>query len=90
MEAIAERKREKVVLQEKIGMLTAEYATMTSKSRVSQQCEDGMGMVSATMGDVVRVAVEADAMPEAADEPRIRVDEVLGSGMNDLTQVIGK
>ncbi|HEX5132403.1 MAG TPA: hypothetical protein VFX92_07945 [Candidatus Krumholzibacteria bacterium] len=90
MESIAERKREQLALQERIGVLTAEYATVTSKSRVSQVCEDGMGMVSATMNDVVRVAVEADAMPEPAGEPRIKVDEVLGTDMSDLTQVVGQ
>jgi hypothetical protein len=90
MEAVAERKRERLAMSERIGVLTAHYATMTSKSRVSRQCEDAMGMVTATTGDVVRVAVDDGVLPEAADGPRIRVNEVMGAEANDLTQVVGE
>lgn len=88
MESIAQRKRTRLALEERIGVLTAQYATMTSKSRVSRQCEGDMGMVSATMHDVVRVAVSDGILPAPDEEPGVRVNEVLGSGMNDLTQVV--
>jgi hypothetical protein len=90
MEAIAERKRGRLALEERIGVLTAQYTTMTSKSRVSRQCEDSMGMVSATMNDVVRVAVDEGATPATASESPVRVNEVLGSGLDDLTQVVNE
>jgi len=88
MESIAERKRTRLALEERIGVLTADYATMTSKSCVSRRCEDGMGMVSATMDDVVRVAVGENEFREDTEPSRVRVNEVLGSEMNDLTQVV--
>ena len=90
MESIAERKRTRQALEERIGVLTARYATMTSKSRVSRQCEETMGMISASMDDVVRVAVDEGALPSAPEEPRVRVNEVLGSEIHDLTQVVGE
>jgi hypothetical protein len=88
MESITERKHARLALEERIGVLTAQYATMTSKSRVSRQCEERMGMVSASMNDVVRVAVDDAVLPAPVSEPRVRVDEVLGTEMNDLTQVV--
>jgi hypothetical protein len=88
MESIAERKRTRQALEERIGVLTAQYATVTSKSRVSRQCEGTMGMVSANMNDVVRVAVDEGTLPSSPEEPRVRVNEVLGSEIKDLTQVV--
>ena len=88
MEAIAERKRARLAQEERIGMLTAQYSTITSKSRVSRRCEDAMGMVSATMNDVVRVAVDGAGTVARDEQPRVRVNEVLGSDLTDLTQVV--
>ncbi|HEU4363915.1 MAG TPA: hypothetical protein VFT13_00465 [Candidatus Krumholzibacteria bacterium] len=88
MEAIGERKRARLGLEERIGMLTAQYSTITSKSRVSRRCEDAMGMVSATMSDVVRVAVDGGGAPARDEQPRVRVNEVLGGDLTDLTQVV--
>ncbi|MDH4036644.1 MAG: hypothetical protein OEX18_05300 [Candidatus Krumholzibacteria bacterium] len=90
METIAEKKRSRQALEERIGVLTAQYTTLTAKSRISRQCEETMGMVSANMNDVVRVAVEGDALPESPVEPRVRVNEVLGTEISDLTQVVGE
>ncbi len=88
MEDVAQRRRTKLALDEHIGVLMAQYSTMTSKSRISQQCEQSMGMVSSTMNDVVRVAVRESVLPGPEPEQRIRVNEVLGNGMNDISQVV--
>lgn len=88
MESIAQRKRQKLGLEERIGVLTAQYTTMTSKSRISRRCEGSMGMVGATMNDVVRVAFDDADLPEKDGGPGVRVHEVLGTDMSDLTRVV--
>lgn len=87
MEDIAARKRAVVVLDERIGVLTAEYATSTSKSHVSTVCESQLGLVESTSADVVRVAVEGGG-PAAPREDDIRVGDVLGSDVSNLSQVM--
>lgn len=88
MESVAGRKRTRLSLEERIGVLTAQYATMTSKSRVSRRCEDAMGMVSATMNDVVRVAVDDAAATAPGAESRVPVSEVSGGARHDLTWLV--
>ena len=87
MEDVAARKREELAMREKIGVLTARYATMTSKSRVSRHCEESLGLVGATQDDVVRVAIDGPA--RAQDEPNsLRVTDVLGADVSQLSQVM--
>jgi hypothetical protein len=78
-------------LREEIGVLTAQYATRTSKSRVSNLCEEKMGMVSASMNDIVRVGIDDGALPASPEsKPAIQVEDVLGEDMGDLSQVINE
>lgn len=88
MEQVSARKRQETVARERIGVLTARYATMTSKSRVSRECENQLGLVESTTADVVRIAIDGERM--AADPPgeTVRIDRVLGSDINGLTQVM--
>lgn len=90
MEDVAARKREELQVRERIGVLTARYATMTSKSRVSRHCEEDLGLVGATQDDVVRVAIDGPALRDAVPvaEPSLRVEHVLGADVSDLSQVI--
>ena len=88
MEDVAKRRRTKLALDEHIGVLMAQYSTMTSKSRISQQCEQSMGMVSGTMNDVVRVAIRESVLPVPEPVPSIRVKEVVGSEIDDISQVV--
>ncbi len=88
MEDVAARKRTETALKERIGVLTARYATMTSKSRVSSTCERDLGLVESTTADVIRVSVDGST---AIDPPRardVRVDDVLGAEVSGLTQVM--
>jgi hypothetical protein len=87
MEDVAARKRDEVALKERIGVLTAHYATMTSKSRVSAACEEDLGLVESTTRDVVRVAVEG-ASPPLTPPDHDRVHEALGRDPTGLTQVM--
>jgi hypothetical protein len=90
MEDVAARKREEVQVRERIGVLTARYATMTSKSRVSRHCEEDLGLVGATQNDIVRVAIDGRELQDddQASEPTLRVDEVLGADVSGLSQVM--
>jgi hypothetical protein len=89
MEDVAARKREELLLRERIGLLTARYSTMTSKSRVSRHCEENLGLVGATQDDVVRVAIDGPTIDGVAplDRP-VRVDQVLGTDVSTLSQVM--
>jgi hypothetical protein len=89
MENVAARKRDELVLRERIGVLTARYATMTSKSRVSRHCEEDLGLVGATQNDVVRVAIDGPVLrADSAPEDPVRVDDVLGDDVSELSQVM--
>ena len=88
MEDVGARKRREVVAREKIGVLTAHYATMTSKSRVSRECEGDLGLVESTTADVVRVMIDGAMPPETRTPQTVRMDRVLGSDISDLTQVM--
>ena len=89
MENVAARQREELVLRERIGVLTARYATMTSKSRVSRHCEEDLGLIGATQDDVVRVAVDGPVLrADSTPEDPVRVDDVLGADVSELSQVM--
>jgi hypothetical protein len=88
MEDVGARKRREVVAREKIGVLTARYATMTSKSRVSRQCEEALGLVESTTSDVVRVVIEGAPAPEASRAAVVQMDRVFGTDISSLTRVM--
>lgn len=88
MEQVSARKRQQTVARERIGVLTARYATITSKSRVSRACEGSLGLVESTTADVVRVAIDGAALPEDPPGTAVHIDRVLGADINGLTQVM--
>jgi hypothetical protein len=88
MEDVAARKRAEVALKERIGVLTARYATMTSKSRVASTCENDLGLVESTAADVIRVSVDGAAAADPPREREPRADDVLGTEVSGLTQVM--
>jgi len=70
-------------------VLTARYATMTSKSRVSRHCEENLGLIGATQDDVVRVAVDGPGPRDSSRrDTAVRVDDVLGADVSELSQVM--
>lgn len=88
MEQVQARKRQETVARERIGVLTARYATMTSKSRVARECEGQLGLVESTTADVVRIAIDGAPLPEDPPGETVRIDRVLGSDISGLTQVM--
>jgi len=88
MEQVSARRRQETVARERIGVLTARYATITSKSRVSRACEGSLGLVESTTADVVRVAIDGATLAEDPPGETVHIDRVLGSDINGLTQVM--
>lgn len=88
MEQVSARKRQETVARERIGVLTARYATITSKSRVSRACEGTLGLVESTTADVVRIAIDGATLAEDPPGETVHIDRVLGSDINGLTQVM--
>jgi hypothetical protein len=94
MEDISARKQEERAVKERIARLTARYASLTSRTRISKYCEDRLGMVQADAGTVTRLSVEGDegalsATLEFVEEP-VRIPDVMGSDVGGLTEVIRK
>ncbi len=88
MEQVSARKRQETVARERIGVLTARYATITSKSRVSRACEGSLGLIESTSADVVRVAIDGATLPEDPPGAAVHMDRVLGADISGLTQVM--
>jgi hypothetical protein len=88
MEDVSARKRHETAVKERIGVLTARYATMTSKSRVSKECENDLGLVESNTTEVVRVVIDGTRLQESPPGAEVRVERVLGSDINGLSQVM--
>jgi hypothetical protein len=87
MEGVAARKRSEMALRERVGVLTARYATMTSKSRVSAACEKDLGLVESTTRDVVRVAFCGAEPAARTDAGTVRRAGAPASEAAELTRV---
>lgn len=91
LEDINGNRREEQELKERIGRLTAQYASLSSRARVSAYCEEKLGMVEADVNQVIRVAVDDEHEFSSAEdftgEP-VRIPEVLGSEIGELTEVM--
>jgi hypothetical protein len=93
MEDIAARRREQTELRERIGHMTARYTSLASRSRVSSYCENKLSMVEADTSQMVRISVEGgDAFsgPREFARESVRVTDMLGSELGDLTEVINR
>jgi cell division protein FtsL len=91
MEDISARMTEQRELKDSIGRLTAEYAALASRIRVSDYCEKKLSMIEADGDQVIRVAVDAEnsfsSTRPFTGEP-VRVSDVLGSEIGELTEVM--
>lgn len=95
MEDVAARDRERRELKERIGRLTTQYASLSSRARISSYCEERLGMVEAGVTHVTRVRIEAGQSRRVSefaesDPAGISVRDVLGSHYGDLSRVMQK
>jgi cell division protein FtsL len=91
LEDINGNRREELELKERIGRLTASYASLSSRARVSAYCEERLGMVEADVTEVIRVAVDGSQEFSSAEDftsDPVHIPDVLGSEIGDLTEVM--
>jgi hypothetical protein len=91
MEDISARKRDERALKERIGQLTTGYVSLASRSRVSSYCENKLDMVEADAAQVIRVSLDDDddiARAREFSEGPVRIPEILGSDIGELTRVM--
>lgn len=90
MEDVARLKRTQREQRERVGVLTAEYTSLSSRTRIGDYCEKRLGMVQADPAEVVRVVVDgakaADAPRRVAQHP-VHIPQVVGSQIGGLTEV---
>jgi hypothetical protein len=79
-------------LEEKVGLLTAEYAGLSAMERIADICESKLGMVPAETGRLIRVSVDTGWSPEGSEgEFEGDVVDLPGSaarGIDEITEVI--
>ena len=92
MEDIAELKRTRRDSKEEIGLLMAEYMSLSSKRRIANYCEKKLGMVPAGSERMHRVSVNARnwifAEPQEFTNGSIRIPSVMGQNLSGITEVI--
>jgi len=74
MEDLNRRRAEVRELEEKAARLTAAYASLSSRARISSYCEERLGMVEAGGDRIVRVRLEEGDAP-AGERWRFQSDE---------------
>lgn len=88
---IQQRRRGERELSERIGVLTADYARLVSRSRISAYCENELGMVQADPQTMARIWVDSGESvwrPLLAPEDAVEIPSVLGSGMEQITEAM--
>lgn len=89
LEDITARKRDERSLRENISRLTAQYASLSARSRVSGYCEKHLDMMEPDVSQVVRVLVEPGegfgAVETFGHDP-VRGAGVLGAELGALTE----
>jgi len=86
MEDLNRRRGEVRELEERAAQLTARYAALSSRSRISAYCEERLGMVEGGGSNVVRVRLEDGDAPPAS---RWRFSGADRDGSSDLGPQIG-
>lgn len=94
MEDVSQRKREARDITEEIGLLTLSYTALTSKSRISEHCEERLGMRVADAEALRRISVNSknhfQMEPVEFSEQPIQMRTVLGSDVSGITEVMRK
>ena len=92
MEDVSACERKQRVLKERVGLLTKRYAELSSMDRVTEICEDKLGMVPADAGRLLRVSLDADWSPHGIDddleEESAGFPGAAGRDIDEITEVI--
>ena len=92
MEKVSVGEVERRRAQEEVGLLMRDYAALVSKQRVSDYCEDQLGMIEGDAATMTRVRLrDGDELfgPAAEDAPvPVGMPEVLGSNIVGITEAM--
>lgn len=91
IEDIGARKIEERRLKEHISVMTADYARLTSRTRIAPYCEDVLGMVPANAKSMTRVWMGGNTRVAEKTEwlaSPIEIQSVLGSDIVGMSEVI--
>ena len=92
MEDISELERKQRVLKETVGLLTEDYAELSSMDRITRICEEKLGMNPADAGGLIRVSIDTDWAPGGArndfDDQIDDLPGMMGRSIDELTEVI--
>lgn len=92
MEDISACEREQQVLKEKVGLLTERYAGLSAMDRVTEICEEKLGMVPADAGRLLRVSIDANWSPNGMDGglqgEGVDVPGTVDRSIDEITEVI--
>lgn len=92
MEDISACERRQKVLKENVGLLTERYAALSAMDRITEICEERLGMVPADTGGLMRVSVDT-GWSSGGGEGRFDADGAfiptsLEWGIDEITEVI--
>jgi hypothetical protein len=92
MEDIHKREELQRTKKESIGLLTKQYAALSSRERIIGICESRLDMVPAGASQLERVAIDFQRIPnvlraEFEEEP-VDLPGMLGHNINEITEVI--
>jgi len=94
MEDISGRREAQRQAKEQIVRLTAQYASLASRSRIGGYCEDKLGMVQADAADVMRLSIATgDRSSLKAAEFHAQpaeIPDMIGSEIGSLSEVMKK
>jgi cell division protein FtsL len=92
MEDVAERKRQQRDMKENLGVLTARYTSLSSRTRISQICKEKLDMVDADALLTERISIESsrgDFTPRLEfTDKAAEIREVLGSNIDGITEAM--
>ena len=92
MEDISNLEREQKVLKETVGLLTEEYASLSSMDRITRICEQKLGMKPADADGLIRVSVDTEWVPAGVrsdfDDAIVDLPGMMGRDIDELTEVI--
>jgi cell division protein FtsL len=92
MEDISKLEREQKVLKETVGLLTEDYAELSSMERITRICSNKLGMSPADAGGVIRVSIDTDWVPGGArsdfDDEGVDLPGMMGRSIDEITEVM--
>ena len=92
MEQVSAGEADRRRVQEQVGLLMRDYAALVSRQRISEYCEQQLGMIEGDAARTTRVRLRGESElfgPPAQDPPvPVGMPEVLGSNIVGITEAM--